>query len=596
MNLPLFALATFAGSAIVSIAAPASAAHLSSAPVSRLITSAVVRHDLRDLGVAPAATKVNITVALNYRNAAELTRLVDLQGTPGSPLFRHYLTPAQFAAEFGPTPASYGRVAQSLTAAGFRVTRTYRNRTMIDATGTAAAATGLFKTEIHRVLQTKHGIRYANATAASVPASIAGDVLTVSGLDNLIKIKTSSLVFQHSHPGGKGHDTGAPIERIDEYGFEGYYPTAYAKAYQFPSQAGYTGLGQSIGIVMDSDIPQSDLVAFWQAAQIKRTGNINRITVDTYPGYQAATGDEGEAELDVQQSSSLAPGADVDLYMIADLSDPSVEDGYNLILDQHAVQVVSSSFGTGELDDIPFAIATENVAIQGAAEGMTFMSVAGDWGAYAPGVAADGSLYYEPYGVVIPGADPHFLSVGGTQLQADPKTGARISETAWNWDPTVDLGGGGGVSSYFPRPFYQNNVGGMANVPNVTIAPPSPQINRGFAGRNVPDISFNSAYVPTAYTAFYESDIGGWYEVAGTSVASPVASALVAEWNQELHTQVGFVNPWLYASFDVFGFAPQGVYGGLFFDITSGNTGLQWNATRGYDQTTGIGSINNSQF
>jgi subtilase family serine protease len=112
---------------------------------------------------------------------------------------------------------------------------------------------------------------------------------------------------------------------------------------------------------MDSDVPDSDLKTFWKAAKINRTGKLRRIPVDGYPGINA---DGGETALDVEMSSGLAPAADVDLYLIADLSDPSVEDGYNLILNQHAVQVVSSSFGDCELDDLPLAIATENLALK----------------------------------------------------------------------------------------------------------------------------------------------------------------------------------------------------------------------------------------
>ena len=148
------------------------------------------------------------------------------------------------------------------------------------------------------------------------------------------------------------------------------------------------------------------------------------------------------------------------------------------------------------------------------------------------------------------------------------------------------------MSSYFPIPNYQKHVRGMAVVPTITVAPPAPQVNSGFAGRNTPDISLNGSCADDAYTTVYESDVNGWIGICGTSVASPMAAALVAEWNQELHTQVGFVNPALYATFTGLGTSPRGIYGGLFNDITAGNTGLQWNAVPGYDQTTGIGSIN----
>jgi kumamolisin len=587
-------VAALTGAAIIAIALPANAARLTTAASARIIQPAIVRYDIKDLGLAPASTRVDIAVSLNYRNQTELTHLVELQSTKGSPLYRHFLTPAQFAAEFAPAATSYARIAQTLQAAGFRVTRTYANRTMIDAAGTVAAAAGLFKTQLHLVLQRSHGVRYANASAAAVPASLSGDVLTVAGLDNLVKMRTHALraAAPNSVRPSDNSVAGAPIERTSGGQFAGIYPTGLAKAYKYPSQAGFTGAGQAIGIVMDSDVPDSDLNTFWKAAKINRTGKLRRIPVDGYPGINA---DGGETALDVEMSSGLAPAADVDLYLVADLSDPSVEDGYNLILNQHAVQVVSSSFGDCELDDIPLAIATENLALQGVAEGITFMAASGDFGGYCGNVAPDGSLYYEADTVFNPASDPHFLAVGGTALQIDPKTGARISETAWG-PGGANYGGGGGVSSYFARPAYQNRVKGMAVVPNVVAVPPSVQPNVGFAGRNTPDISFDASLDDGSYVAIYDTVDGGWVGYGGTSVSSPECAALIAEINQEVRSTVGFVNPMLYGVFTGLGFAPQGVYGGLYYDVTNGTIGAGWSAAPGYDQATGIGSINNASL
>lgn len=105
------------------------------------------------------------------------------------------------------------------------MTRTYANRTMIDAAGTAAAATGLFKTRLHLVLQ-RSRVRYANASAAAVPASLAGDVLTVAGLDNLVKMRTHALraAAPNSVRPSDSAVAGAPIERTSGGQFAGIYP------------------------------------------------------------------------------------------------------------------------------------------------------------------------------------------------------------------------------------------------------------------------------------------------------------------------------------------------------------------------------------
>ena len=165
----------------VFIAMPASAQTLRSgyaADVTR-------RTDIRDLGRAPASLPVSIAVTLNYQREAELQQLTMLQGNRRSPIFRHYLTSAQFNAFFAPTPAAYASVIASLRKAGFSIVQTYPNRTVVDAVGTAGVAERYFRTEIRTVYQNRVGVRYANSRPALMPADLRGLVGSVSGLNNL---------------------------------------------------------------------------------------------------------------------------------------------------------------------------------------------------------------------------------------------------------------------------------------------------------------------------------------------------------------------------------------------------------------------------
>jgi hypothetical protein len=144
-----------------------------------------VRADVRDLGRAPAALPVSVAITLNYRHEAELRQLVALQSSPRSPLYRHYLSNAQFNAYFAPLERDYVRVAVALQRAGFRVTQTFANRTVLDATAPAGVADRYFATDIHLVEQAGVGIRYANARPALVPANLRGLIGSVSGLNDL---------------------------------------------------------------------------------------------------------------------------------------------------------------------------------------------------------------------------------------------------------------------------------------------------------------------------------------------------------------------------------------------------------------------------
>jgi pseudomonalisin len=569
--------------------APALALAASRTPAGYATIAAIARRDVVDLGRAGIATPVHVTLTLAYRHEADLDELVRLQGTPGSPLFGRFITPAQFAAYFSPSIADYARVVSSLQMAGFRVTPDSADRDVIDADAPAPVAEHYFATEIHQVAQAGHGIRYANVRPATMPQAIAANVTAVLGLDNLVKFESArssdvpanDAVFQPA----QAKPLGGPIERTSSSGtFEGLYPTGLAIAYTYPTQSGYNGKGHAIAIVIDSDLANHDIVTYWTAAGIKRTGSFARVLVNgSNPGV---TADVGETAIDVDMATSLAPGANVYLYLVSGLTDTTIEDAYDLAVKNGKLDVVSSSFGSCELSDTQFASATNAVAVKGGSEGMTFTASTGDSG----GDCRSGSAF-EPDIVNSPASNPAFLAIGGTTLTIDPTTGARISETAWG--PGGDSGGaGGGVSSYWPLPSYQKGVDGIAVVPTIKVKPPGTQPKSGFAGRNVPDIALDASDRGTSYVAIYYAR-GGWTAGGGTSVASPMYAALIADQNQQKNALSGVANYALYAAYTNKGAQPAGIYGTQFFDVTSGSIGAGWTAKTGYDQATGIGSVLN---
>ncbi len=65
---------------------------------------------------------VHARVYLAARNAAGLAAAATAESTPGSPRYRHFLSPAQVQARFGQTPARIAAVRAWLRGAGLRVT------------------------------------------------------------------------------------------------------------------------------------------------------------------------------------------------------------------------------------------------------------------------------------------------------------------------------------------------------------------------------------------------------------------------------------------------------------------------------------------
>jgi kumamolisin len=255
------------------------------------------------------------------------------------------------------------------------------------------------------------------------------------------------------------------------------------------------------------------------------------------------------------------------VYLTRDLSNESVLNAYNQALSDAKVTVLNSSFGECESEDANFVATSEQLATAGAAMGITFVAAAGD----------EGSACYNgttnAIGVNAPASGPHFLAVGGNQSL----TSGRVANPAvWN-DRTSGTGvgiGGGGVSSSWKIPAYQNGLAG------------SPA---GAKMRNVPDIA-----LPAVQDDLF---VGGVNVLAeGTSWSSSIATALIAT-SEQFCGKLGWVNPAIYDAYAKTGEKPD------FLDVTTGFNGgytgalsKGYTAATGYDNASGIGMPNGIKF
>jgi len=327
----------------------------------------------------------------------------------------------------------------------------------------------------------------------------------------------------------------------------GWLATGVAKAFDYPVQHGCNGSGQTVAVEIDTPITTSDVNTYLSAAGVTHTGSITNVAVDG--GGNASSSDYLETALDVETISGLAPAANVRVYNFPDLSDQSIEDGYNQTVSDGIATVVNSSFGGCESADTPFANTTNSIAQQAAAKGMTFSASSGDSGSNE----CSGSL-----GVSAPAGGPYFVSVGAVNFTSN-SSGTLTSITAGS-DSANGFQSGGGVSTVFALPSYQSGVSGTNS-----------------SGRNQPDVS-----LPGVGVAVYAASQGGWLKVDGTSWSSPEFVAFMAEVNQDRNTHYGFVNPNLYTVFKNTSYTD-------YTDVTSGTNGA-YNAVTGYDLVTGIGA------
>lgn len=492
-----------------------------------------------------AVQGVRTLVHIPLRNEGELTALVAEQSTPGSAQYRHFLTPEQFNARYGPAAEDVKTVSETLRARGFT---TYVTTQGVVADAPQAIVERTFKT--HVLTTSSVGSMHA-ASIVVVPDALKSVGATVAIIPPKFVAKPLSMRTA-AYPNGL---LPSPDDRYGPNKLE-YWFTDLKQAYEYPSAQVATGAGKTIGIVMSDTVLQSDLQAYFDHENYTKVSGLGVPTLQVVPvDGGAVTGVGDEVSLDVQMSLGSAPGANLLVYNTPDLSFGAIYDAYYKAIAENRVDIVSSSFGLGEKYFTPeynngqdfTSILTKDfhdLFVQGNAQGISFLASSGDSG---------GNGCPDPAGtravpcVSWPAVDPNVTAVGGTNLvttslpKTDPTspypfalTSEYVRENA-NYDPLAyDIfgfsagsaalpgevwGSGGGESVVFGLPAYQSGV-------------PS----RGARGRMVPDISMHMGGCPGGSVqpcgpdrSFVVIYVGGMRAgVIGTSASSPEFAGLLA--------------------------------------------------------------------
>jgi subtilase family serine protease len=335
-----------------------------------------------------------------------------------------------------------------------------------------------------------------------------------------------------------GHDS-APVG-------DGYGPSSLQSAYNLTSDSASEGAGESVAVVDAYNDPNavSDVATYrsaWGLPACNTATKAGCLTVVNQNGkaspLPANAGDTGwdvEESLDVDMVSAICPNCHI--YLV-EASAPTIGDlgkSVNSAVNTLHVDYVSNSYG-GSQSSQDGTYDTDYYQHAGTA----IVASAGDSG----------------YLVSYPAASQYVTSVGGTSLTQT--SGGR------GWTETVWAGSGGGCANkYEARPSWQkykttqcahrldNDVAAVAD-PNTGVA---------------------------LYDTYSE---GGWVEVGGTSVASPIIASVYALANNLVAGA--------YPSSDSY------AHTGDLYDVTSGSNGsctkaIWCNAGAGYDGPTGNGT------
>jgi subtilase family serine protease len=391
---------------------------------------------------------------------------------------------------------------------------------------------------------------------------------------------------------------------LTNLGLHCYQPAQLSKAYNLDGlhKLGIDGRGKTIVIVdaFGSPTIANDLHVFDQTFGLPDPPALTvRQDAGPVPAFDPTNRDMAgwaeETTLDVEWSHVFAPGAKILLEEtpVAETEGvqgfPEIVKAENFVINHHLGDVISQSFGaTEETFPSKRSLLDLRSAFQNAAEHhVTVLASSGDDG--ATDAQFNGQDLYTTAVNSWPSADPLVTSIGGTMLNLDA-TGQRLApDVVWNDLNTVGGGaGGGGLSSVFPRPSFQNGV-------------------RKVTGnhRGTPDISLSAAVdgAVVYYFSFLPNAIG-YHLVAGTSEASPEFAGVVAMADQLAHRDLGNINSRLYT----LGSIHSGLTG--IVDVTKGNntfgpvtnsdgttfTVQGFEAGRGYDLASGNGTVDAGKF
>jgi subtilase family serine protease len=572
-------------------------------PRVRLGSAPVLPHRATVTGSLPDSSSVHLTIGLTPRDSAGLQRFVAAVSDPGSPLFRRYLSVAEFARRFGAAPGRVAAVRRTLQADGLDVGTPTANNLTIPVSGSAAAVARTFDTSLSRVHLAGGRTTFANTTAPAPPVSIAGDVQAVVGLDDL-HAPQPAVRTRDRRPsvvtGGPQPCTAATAVTARDVS---YTADTVAAAYNFSSlyAAGDAGAGQTIGVYELQPVAAGDIDAY-QGCYGTSTP-VSYVNVDNPPAYTSGS-DDTEAALDIEQAIGLAPAAHVIVYDAPDDGYGGLE-LYSAIMAANQAKVVSVSWGACEqfaLSGGAGAVKEESdLFAEAAAQGQSIIAATGDNGSASCTAQEDGN----GLAVQDPSSQPNVTAVGASSLYTTNSKGGvaswapgdTLDEGVWNdgIDPSSGqpLGSTGGLSSLWAMPSYQSSA-----VAGLGVAKPlSGPTPCGYAiCREVPDVSADGD-PGTGYVVYVN---GSWNVIGGTSAAAPVWAALTALANALPACRgltIGFANPSLYelAGAD---------YAGYFRDITTGtgsgpanNDALGTNGgfypvTAGYDMATGLGVPN----
>jgi subtilase family serine protease len=534
----------------------------------------------KNLGAADPSQTIEVSIWLNPHNRAALDALASSLYNPKSSNYRHWLKSSDIASRFAPPAAEAKTVQDFFESNNLKVVSVGPNNFYVRARGTVADVESAFHVQLNNY-QVDSQVLVANASDPYVTGPAAALVQAVSGLDSggfghPLDLRPASLspttpfapknlgraasaadaaFFQSvcfTGPTTENHTTYGTYSKATYKG-NGYYsptpgcgysPSNIYGAYNLNGlyAKGYNGTGQTIVIIdwCGSPTIRQDANVFSErfGLPVLTASNFNIINVG---GPSACSGVDMEINLDVEWSHAIAPGAKIDLVVPPTADFEDVDEAVYYAANYGLGNVISGSYASPEFFVSQAELSKENLISEIAA-------VSGIATNFASGDSATYLTDHIPLTVSVPADLPYATGVGGVSLALNSDNSIAFQT---GWESQVSVLVDAGVIYDPPRPLnFYGFDGGAGGGPSAFFAKPSFQ--KGVPGkyRQVPDVSwladpFTGGVVLISEPTQLPEQI--WYAVGGTSLSTPMFSALWAIANQEAGTALGQAAPYLYS-------------------------------------------------
>jgi hypothetical protein len=585
------------------------------------VLSALAQAKRIDMGTSVDKSKepMTLTLVLKRDDQAGFDRYLQEVYNPKSKNYKNFLSQSMLNFRFGPSLQSYELVRSWLTSKGFKLIQDSSNRLTLTVKGTRQQTGRAFKLHIKDYKIGHKRTFYANDKDPALPKEFAFRVAAVSGLTNYAvakapvsdttpaKVKARCLndalglipfygLSQAYFHQGQAALGGGTIS-LNDYINDGISVTSSLsvlinKLFPFSLQlaigdcAGYY-LGYALthngnfSLASNTNLYQqylslalNSVIQSANAATIVNHQKIGLLEFDTFQrndvqdwlnlvpadptiinqlsevhvnGGAGSPGlGESEVLLDIAAVMITDPSPNAS-YVVYDAPiGTSFQQLFNAMIND-GVTVISNSWSQCEdQTSLADAQSIDSILAQAAASGISVLNGSGDNGS----TCLDG----KPNTIGVPADSPHATAVGGTTPNIGPGY-TYGNETWWDGSSAVPATGQGGFgnSLYFARPIYQNGL---------TTAPM----------RSIPDLV--NVADPRSGLQICQADKGGCptdLVYGGTSMATPLTAGMVAFLNEILGSNIGELNPVLYALADTNAFHSASSLGSDFNHVGLGS-------------------------